>query len=1080
MVFFKTELYSRMTCWIYLNLVLFISFYSAESTTSGQECFERDETDLELGRTCKKSCESADDCKNVLKQCLCDDICGMSCVNPELVCPELESPDYGRIHGNRTYGSEVTYTCNDGYVLVGSSTRRCRSDKKWSGSAPYCEVVGRTSRPDCPQRNENKIEVGRNCKKSCETDENCRNPSKQCLCDDICGMSCINIEWVCPELDTPDYGRIHGNRTYGSEVTYTCNDGYVLVGSSSRRCRSDKTWTGSAPTCEAIFSCSNPSRISRAFPETRKSVFLIGDVVTYECNYGHIFSGNPNVTCTRQGWTTNLIQCTRVECGPPPNITNGYWEGNDFHFGGRATYHCHVGYELSTRRNFVSCATNGRWREDVPSCEVKTCQAPLSPVHGEVRDFGVDYSYGNEINYTCNPGFMLKGSDVGRCNENDTWGKVPECVVDLYCGFETFLKPTCGFETWGKKFNRSITDHSIDGREGHVAKVSFVRSQTKVLATLFSPRISSRNNEVCLRFYYRVSHFETGSEFHVTTDEANPLWSYNPRIEPQNEWLGADYSFPASHDDYEVWFVVKGYLSWTTVELDNITLSEDLSCYDECNPNPCQNGGTCINRINDYTCACSSLYEGRDCTERIDCTVPPVPSFGSVKPMPGSRVVLGGTITYSCNPGYVVSNQKTRSLTATCGRDRRWSRPGPVCRDKLCVVPPTPAQSTASRNPATRVIPDQSVSFSCKEGYRMIGQPTVFCSRDGTWSNTFPECVARRCTPTGECHFPFDYGGNSHKSCIYSNIHGYWCSLTAVYRGRWAKCTQTCPVGWSSWSLWSSCSEGCAEGQQTRTRRCQNPPGGARCEGKDFERKECNIQTCLNDGGVRHETKIYKMYTIASNYDEASTKCAQLPGRLAMLRTKEIFDKVIKRMPRKEIYYIGMRVRGETWTYSDGSRVPLRGEQGYQRWGQRQPDNWQRSEKCGSLWTKQRPNRAFWNDINCARRHHFICEIDINPCRSNPCENGGYCRKTATSFNCECAAQYTGPTCNQVAPRCNVLSPPLNGSMIAMGGAESSALPGSSTRFQCDEGFLLEGESVLECLSNLEWSDTVPRCCRNQ
>ena len=59
---------------------------------------------------------------------------------------------------------------------------------------------------------------------------------------------------------------------------------------------------------------------------------------------------------------------------------------------------------------------------------MKTCQAPLSPVHGEVRDFGVDYSYGNEINYTCNPGFMLKGSDVGRCNENDTWGKVPECV----------------------------------------------------------------------------------------------------------------------------------------------------------------------------------------------------------------------------------------------------------------------------------------------------------------------------------------------------------------------------------------------------------------------------------------------------------------------------------------------------------------------------------------------------------------------------------------------------------------------------------------------------------------------------
>ena len=35
----------------------------------------------------------------------------------------------------------------------------------------------------------------------------------------------------------------------------------------------------------------------------------------------------------------------------------------------------------------------------------------------------------------------------------------------------------------------------------------------------------------------------------------------------------------------------------------------------ECQPNPCMNGGTCIDQLNGFICQCAENYEGTNCQD---------------------------------------------------------------------------------------------------------------------------------------------------------------------------------------------------------------------------------------------------------------------------------------------------------------------------------------------------------------------------------------------------------------------------------------------------------------------------------
>ena len=57
-----------------------------------------------------------------------------------LFCPDLENPENGQVTlTNRLPGSVATYTCDAGFILIGSQTRSCQNNGFWSGIMPLCQ-----------------------------------------------------------------------------------------------------------------------------------------------------------------------------------------------------------------------------------------------------------------------------------------------------------------------------------------------------------------------------------------------------------------------------------------------------------------------------------------------------------------------------------------------------------------------------------------------------------------------------------------------------------------------------------------------------------------------------------------------------------------------------------------------------------------------------------------------------------------------------------------------------------------------------------------------------------------------------
>ena len=314
----------------------------------------------------------------------------------------------------------ATYSCNNGYILNGTTDRQCLSNGQWNTSSPTCVPVdcGNPGAPDNGQAQGNIYTYTSIVTFSCNTGYNLSgNRSIECLSNRKWNASSPTCDPVdCGNPGAPDNGQAQGNiYTYTSIVTFSCNTGYNLSGNHSIECLSNGKWNASSPTCDPV-DCSDPVNCSDPVDcsdpgapdngQAQGNIYTYTSIVTFSCNTGYNLSGNHSIECLSNGkWNASSPTCDPVDCSDPVNCSdpvdcgdpgapdNGQAHGNTYtYYTSIVTFSCYTGYNLSNNHG-IECLSDGQWNASIPACDIVDCGDPGAPDNGQAH--GNTYIYCN-------------------------------------------------------------------------------------------------------------------------------------------------------------------------------------------------------------------------------------------------------------------------------------------------------------------------------------------------------------------------------------------------------------------------------------------------------------------------------------------------------------------------------------------------------------------------------------------------------------------------------------------------------------------------------------------------------------
>ncbi|NWI28363.1 C4BPA protein, partial [Sula dactylatra] len=112
-----------------------------------------------------------------------------------------------------------------------------------------------------------------------------------------------------------------------------------------------------------------------------------------------------------------------------------------------------------------------------------------------------------------------------------------------------------------------------------------------------------------------------------------------------------------------------------------------------------------------------------------------------------TNLLLGATITYSCNVGYRLLGKPSAQCILR-GNEVFWDTI-PVCASIQCLPPPVINNGQVSNGDRDFTF-GMAVTYRCDKGFALIGDATIYCTVmdnnvEGTWSGPVPECKVVRC-----------------------------------------------------------------------------------------------------------------------------------------------------------------------------------------------------------------------------------------------------------------------------------------------------------------------------------------------
>ncbi|XP_054066507.1 cyclic AMP-dependent transcription factor ATF-6 alpha isoform X1 [Rissa tridactyla] len=370
-----------------------------------------------------------------------------------ITCPVLSAPEQGELncshlHGEFAFGSTCVFSCRTGFELTGPESHECTATGTWTGEAPRCKAIACPvlSAPDRGKVNcshhHGDFAFGSTCAFSCQTGFVLMGPeSRECTATGTWTGDAPRCEAVtCPVLNAPDQGKmncshLHGGFAFGSMCAFSCQMGFVLMGSESRECMATGTWTEDSPHCEAI-TCpvlNAPDR-GEVNCSHRHGDFAFGSTCAFSCQTGFVLMGPESHECTATGtWTGDAPRCEAITCpvlsAPDQGELNCSHLHGDFAFGSTCVFSCRTGFELTGPESH-ECTATGTWTGEAPRCKAIACPVLSAPDRGEMNcsHHHGDFAFGSTCAFSCQAGFALMGPESRECTATGTWtGDAPQC-----------------------------------------------------------------------------------------------------------------------------------------------------------------------------------------------------------------------------------------------------------------------------------------------------------------------------------------------------------------------------------------------------------------------------------------------------------------------------------------------------------------------------------------------------------------------------------------------------------------------------------------------------------------------------
>ncbi|XP_078687075.1 uncharacterized protein LOC144919463 isoform X5 [Branchiostoma floridae x Branchiostoma belcheri] len=704
-------------------------------------------------------------------------------------CPARAAPANGAVTptGAVSYPNSVTFSCNTGYTLNGQATPACQAPGTWSHPVPTCQAVqcpartapangavsptGAVSYPNGATFTCNSgYTLNGQASPTCQADGTWSHPVPTCQARQ------------CPARAAPANGAVTptGAVSYPNGATFTCNSGYTLNGQATPTCQADGTWSHPVPTCTLVQCPARVAPANGAVSPTGAVSYPNG--VTFTCNTGYQLNGQATPTCQADGtWSSPVPTCQPRTCSARTAPANGAVSPTGaVSYPNSVTFTCNTGYRLNGAAA-QTCQADTTWSHPDPTCTLVQCPARTAPANGAVTPTGA-VSYPNGVTFTCNSGYALNGVAAPTCQADGTWSSPDPTCTRVQCAARAapangVVSPT------GAVFSPSSVTFTCNS--GYVR--TGAASATCQADGTWSDPVPTCNRVQCPSraapangavnptgtvFYPAGVTFSCNTGYTLSgqatpTCQADGTWSHPvptcaPRQCPALTAPAFGVLRPIGARSYQ----------------DTVTF--------ECNPGYTLNGATSA------TCRADGTWSDTvpTCTP-VQCPARAAPANGAVSPT--GAVSYPNGVTFTCNTGYTLNGQ----ATPTCQAAGTWSHPVPTCQAVQCPVlnPPTNGalSPTGTRDYQT------VVTFTCDPGYELVGATTTTCQADGRWSNSVPTCRAVQCNvltaPVNGALSPV--GANSYRDVVtFTCNQGYdligAASITCQGNRTWSKPEPIC------------------------------------------------------------------------------------------------------------------------------------------------------------------------------------------------------------------------------------------------------------------------------------------------